>query len=108
MQADQDAERRFWTPEMFAVAEHLAMVRRGCHDSADEKPGRLAQQVATLRGLHRKCRVPACKRARACAGPDANCLREESRRRPVPVRVVARRLAAIRRAIRNGEAELQP
>lgn len=81
---EEEAERKSWEmwPELMA----------------------LVHGVTSLRGFHRKCRQPLCKRARRCVGPGTPCIREQAG--PLPTR--ARRLAALRRAIRNGEAELPP
>ncbi len=58
-----------------------------------------AQRLATLQHYPCKCREPACKRAKRCVDPQARCLIEKTQ--ALPVRVLARAVAAGRRLLQE-------
>ena len=46
----------------------------------DEFRRALARRILTFLGMPRRCREPACRRAKRCVGPDLRCQRDN----PVP------------------------
>jgi hypothetical protein len=65
----------------------------------------LARKIMTLLGLWRRCREPACRRGKRCAGPDLRCQRDFPAP-PMTPEQEARALAEVSHALKR-HAELR-
>ena len=74
-------------------------------DDIDEFRRALARKIMTLLGLPRRCREPACRRARRCAGADLRCQRDFPGP-PMTPDDKARALAEVQRGLQRRMAEL--
>jgi hypothetical protein len=65
----------------------------------------LARRIHTLLGDARRCREPACRRTRRCAGPDMRCARDFPAP-PVTDEKWSRMKADLMRALKRRATEL--
>jgi hypothetical protein len=65
----------------------------------------LSRRIHTLLGDARRCREPACRRLRRCAGPDMRCVRDFPAP-PVTQQQRSKAMADIQRALKRRAAEL--
>ena len=78
--------------------------RRSGADDIGEFRLALARKIMTLLGLWRRCRGPACRRAKRCAGPDLRCQRDFPAP-PMTPDEEARALAEFQHALRRRAGE---
>ena len=71
----------------------------------DEFRRALARRILTFLGMPRRCREPACRRAKRCVGPDLRCQRDNPVQKLSPDQEAAMK-AALQRALRRRLAQI--